>query len=74
MWSRAKWENKCVGESKSRKDIDKIGGNICEETQVSDTPGCRKLKKKKKKKSCKGWTINLSTESVLKTLISRSSK
>ena len=24
--------------SKIRKDIDKIGENICEETQVSDTP------------------------------------
>ena len=51
MWGRAKWENKYVGESKIRKDIDKIGENICEETQVSDTPGCRKFVKKKKRKN-----------------------
>ena len=67
MWGRAKWENKCVGESKIRKDIDKIGKNIWEEAQVSDTPGCRKFVKKKMKKSCKGWTVNLSTETVLKS-------
>ena len=29
MWRREKWENKCVGESKSRKNINKFGGNIC---------------------------------------------
>ena len=46
MWGRTKGENKCVGESKIRKDIDKIGENICEETQVSETPGCKKFVKK----------------------------
>ena len=45
MWGRAKWENKCVGESKIRKDIDKIGENVCEKTKVSDNPGCRKYEK-----------------------------
>ena len=46
MWGREKRENKCIGDSEIKKDIDKLGGNICgdrilyrvDETQVSDTP------------------------------------
>ena len=45
MCGRAKRENKCIGDSEIKKNIDIIGGNICgdrilyrvDETQVSDT-------------------------------------